>query len=137
MIIMKCPHRKSMLGKNNPMWKGDNVSYRSLHEWIENHKSKPKLCEECHKNPPFDLANISGKYLRDINDYRWLCRSCHMKSDGRLINLLKAKNKYYEGYKSLDPYYENKKIWAKNNREKCIESQRKFKMKHQNIIMGD
>lgn len=37
-------------------------------------------------SPPLDVANISGKYQRDINDFEWLCRKCHMKKDGRINN---------------------------------------------------
>jgi len=79
-----------MRGEKNHQWKGNDVGYCSLHEWIKNHKQKPEFCEECKKKKPYDLANISGIYKRDINDFRWLCRSCHMKSDGRMFN----KDKY-------------------------------------------
>ena len=37
------------------------------------------------KNPPYDLANISQEYRRDVDDFEWLCRSCHMKKDGRIL----------------------------------------------------
>ncbi len=70
--------------ENNYNWKGDNVGMKALHEWIKNHKPKPKFCENCRVKLPYDLANISGKYKRDINDFEWLCRSCHMNKDGRL-----------------------------------------------------
>lgn len=76
--------RLSKLKERNPMWKGDNVGYYSLHEWVKNHLPKPQLCEACNNVPPYDLANISGKYKRDLTDWQWLCRSCHMKSDGRM-----------------------------------------------------
>jgi hypothetical protein len=76
-----------LCGKFNPQWKGDNVKYDALHAWIRRHKIKPTVCEICKIKKPYDLANISGKYKRDINDFQWLCRSCHMKSDGRLNNL--------------------------------------------------
>lgn len=79
--------REKKEGKNNPMWKGDNVGFYSLHRWVERHKPKPKFCKKCNKSPPYDLANISGKYKRDINDFEWICRRCHMKSDGRLDRL--------------------------------------------------
>lgn len=69
--------RYAKIGEKNPMWKGNEVGYFELHNWVKRHKPKPELCEECHKVPPHDLANISGKYLRDINDFRWLCRRCH------------------------------------------------------------
>ncbi len=74
------------LSERNPVWKGDDVGYEALHEWIKTHKQKPKICEECHKEPVYDLANISGEYKRDISDYEWLCRKCHMTKDGRLFN---------------------------------------------------
>ena len=65
----------------NGMWKGDNVGYNSLHEWIRNHKIKSEFCEMCKSNKDTELANISGQYKRDIDDFLWLCRSCHMKFD--------------------------------------------------------
>ena len=68
--------------KNN-QWKGDKVGYIALHAWIRRHKPKSELCEDCKKNKPYDLSNVSGEYKRDINDFKWLCRKCHMKSDGR------------------------------------------------------
>ena len=78
---------ESNLGPKNGMWKGNKVSINKLHAWIRRHKPKPNHCEKCKKAPPYDLANISGQYKRDINDFEWLCRSCHMKSDGRIYNL--------------------------------------------------
>jgi hypothetical protein len=78
-------------GSQNGMWKGDKVGYFSIHDWARKRKPKPNLCENCDQQPPRDLANISGLYLRDINDYRWLCRKCHMRLDGRMKNLKQFK----------------------------------------------
>ena len=71
----------SMLGEKNHNWKGDNIE---VHSWIKRYKPQPILCECCNKRKSYDLANISGKYKRQLNDWEWLCRSCHMKKDGRL-----------------------------------------------------
>ena len=83
--------RKSMLGKNlaenNGMWKGDEVGYYALHNWIRRRIPKPKLCVDCKKVPPYDLTNISQQYKRDVNDFEWLCRKCHQTKDGRLERL--------------------------------------------------
>lgn len=68
----------------NPMWAGDDVSYQALHEWIRNHKDKPVTCEMCNLEKDLDLANISQEYKRDVADWEWLCRKCHMEKDGRL-----------------------------------------------------
>jgi hypothetical protein len=73
---------ESHLGNKSPLWKGDKVGYKRLHAWIRKNKSKPEFCEECNINKPSDVANISGEYKRDINDYRWLCRRCHLIQDG-------------------------------------------------------
>ena len=78
-IIKTQIFKKINNGKNNAMWKGNKVKYRALHEWIQNHKPKSKICENCKINPPYELANISGEYKRDVNDFEWLCRSCHSK----------------------------------------------------------
>jgi len=86
---------REMKGINHPLWKGDNVGYTQLHAWIRTYYPKPKLCEICKKKPPYDLANISGEYKRDINDFRWLCRKCHMKSDGRYDKLKQQKGTHH------------------------------------------
>lgn len=79
----------SLKGEKNGMWKGDNIkSYVALHQWIRRNKPKIELCENCNKKESYDLANISGKYKRDIDDYKWLCRKCHMEEDGRILNLV-------------------------------------------------
>ena len=49
-----------MSGENNPAWKGDDVGYISLHEWIRNRKLKPELCENCNEAAPYDLHNTPG-----------------------------------------------------------------------------
>ena len=79
-------------GKNHHFWKGDDVGYKQLHHWIRTHKIVSEYCEECNKNKPYDIANISGEYKRDVNDFEWLCRSCHMKSNGRIHNLKQYKD---------------------------------------------
>lgn len=76
--------------EKNGMWKGDKVRYGALHDWIKEYKPKSMFCEKCGKvTEKLDCANISGEYKRDISDWRWLCRKCHMESDGRLDKLKK------------------------------------------------
>lgn len=72
------------IGSKNPMWKGNDVKKEGLHQWVKRRLEKPNLCTNCERRKPYDLANISGEYKRDINDYEWVCRSCHMRKDGRL-----------------------------------------------------
>ena len=73
--------------EGNSNWKGVKVGINALHAWVNRHKHKSSLCEKCKVKPPFDLANISQQYKRDLNDFQWLCRKCHMILDGRLERL--------------------------------------------------
>jgi hypothetical protein len=78
-------------GKNaseaNGAWKGDKVGLNALHQWVKRRLKKPERCESCRRISRLDLANSNGKYLRNLTDWNWLCRKCHMESDGRLNNL--------------------------------------------------
>lgn len=80
-------------GETNSNWKGKGVKYTGIHEFVRRHLAKPELCEKCNEVPPYDLANISGQYSRDLNDWQWLCRKCHMKDDGRLEKFYKMSSK--------------------------------------------
>lgn len=71
-------------GERNGQWKGDDVSYSALHDYIKYHLPKPTQCSDCGLDKPLDLANISQEYKRDLSDWEWLCRTCHMTKDGRL-----------------------------------------------------
>jgi hypothetical protein len=82
-------NRRSYKNEDNPNWKGDDVGYSSLHLYIRKNKLKPNKCEECDKTTKrLELANISGKYKRNINDYKYLCVVCHKKFDGNWDNFL-------------------------------------------------
>jgi len=59
----------------------NNASYSAIHTWIRNHKPKVEFCEICGEAPPREIANKSGECLRDINDYWWVCFSCHKQLD--------------------------------------------------------
>ncbi len=83
--------KTNMTGNNYALKK--NAGYKAIHLWIRKHKPRPKFCEECGKNKPQEVANISGEYKRDINDYKWWCSKCHRHLDGTVDNLLKYRNK--------------------------------------------
>ena len=87
---------KANTGKNNGMWKGNKIGFQALHGWIKTNHKNPDLCQICKKVPPYDLANINPKYnpktyTRNIKNWEWLCRKCHMEKDGRMKNLKQYK----------------------------------------------
>lgn len=79
-------------GHNPHNFKEKGYGYTAIHKWLSYHYTKTGICKRCGKNTKIDpkkkfrkqprtqWANISGKYLRDINDYEELCISCHVKS---------------------------------------------------------
>ena len=57
------------------------IKYTNTHKWIRHHKDKAKYCVICNEKRKLQLANISGDYKKDINDYLWLCQDCHLLFD--------------------------------------------------------
>ncbi len=88
-----CSKRCASSGENSPSWAGDKVGKVQVHAWIKRHFNKPDKCDNCGSKTKLDLANKSNLYKRDINDWAWLCRKCHMKSDGRLEAFLSHSDK--------------------------------------------
>ena len=81
-------HARQWAGKRNEEtahWKGDSVGYTGLHDWVRREKGSPMSCERCAKSGGnshnYHWANISGKYLRDLDDFMRLCVSCHKLFD--------------------------------------------------------
>ena len=80
------------LSERNPMWKGDNVGYNQLHKWVRTRLIGSRsgltqffICQSdgCQR-PAAHVANITGVYNRDLNNWRLLCIKCHYKLDKRL-----------------------------------------------------
>lgn len=78
-------------GEKHYAWKGDAVGYSAVHTWIRKLLPETNICIRCGKQGKTDLANKSGKYLRNISDWERLCRKCHMTEDGRLENTKKTR----------------------------------------------
>lgn len=73
----------SMKRKNekHPLWKGDAVKYRALHQWVRKNKPKSITCEQCNQIKKLQLANKIGIYNRQFENWLWLCPPCHYKLD--------------------------------------------------------
>lgn len=92
MKTAKPDNRNLPTGAKHGNWKGDSVSYGALHDYIKYYKPKPEACSNCGEKPKrLDLANISQTYKRDLDDWEWLCRRCHMIKDGRMNNLRRGR----------------------------------------------
>ncbi len=79
------PNPHKMFADENHKWKGDDVGYYGLHNWIRRQLGKPNKCESCGSDSlrprQYHWANKSGKYKRDLFDWIRLCVSCHKEYD--------------------------------------------------------
>ena len=117
----------SKLNGKNPMWKGDNVGYKQLHEWVRRRLPKPDICK-CGERKPIDLAN-KGVYDRNLKNWEWLCRRCHMEKDGRLKRFLGSRTGFKKGntsYKLRVDLKGEKHPLSKLNKEKVLEIRSKY-----------
>lgn len=62
-------------------WKGENVKYSGLHMWVRKHLGKAVECSVCGSRSYVDWANISHSYKRNLEDWKQMCRSCHLIYD--------------------------------------------------------
>lgn len=72
-------------------WKGSEVGYKGLHLWIRKHLEKPKFCKKCNLAEPKEVANLDGKYTRDLKTWKWLCVRCHRFLDGHVARFIKLR----------------------------------------------
>ena|SRR3990167_2868482 len=82
-------------GDKNGRWKGDDVGYYALHDWVRSKAGIPKVCKHCGGTNKVQWANMSGKYKRDLTDWMTLCYWCHRKYDFPERPPCKCGKKYY------------------------------------------
>lgn len=73
--------------EDTPKWKGDNVGYFGIHDWLTKHYGQPIGCEVCGLDDPnrqYYWANLSGAYTRDRFDFKRMCPPCHKKYDNKM-----------------------------------------------------
>ena len=81
-------------------FQGTPAEYRALHYWVSKQLGKPRECWECGTTDAtyYDWSNVSGLYLKDLSDWRRLCRRCHLIADGpRLRGKQKTEPVTYNG----------------------------------------
>lgn len=71
--------------------------YDNLHKWVRKNKPASKTCEYCGEERYLELANLSGEYHKDINDFKWLCVPCHRILDDHISAVRRAAAKRRAG----------------------------------------
>jgi len=89
---------RARVGELHPNWKGDDVGYCGLHDWLKKNEGSANKCEnlDCSKDgkKKFAWANITGIYKRERKHWAMLCVTCHNRYDKKKIKL-NINNKIY------------------------------------------
>lgn len=67
----------------SPLWKGDDVAYKTLHAWVRRHKGDPEICVDCGSFENLEWSNTNGEYARRLSDFAGRCVPCHRQFDRR------------------------------------------------------
>jgi hypothetical protein len=91
-LIDKYLTKKSEEVRLYPNFPGTLQEYKKLHKWVRKNFTKPGSCEHCGTQVAkrYDWATIENRYTKERDDWEYLCRSCHVKSDGRINQLKKG-----------------------------------------------
>lgn len=85
--------RPELSSEKHPGWKGDMAGYSSIHDWVKRRINRSNICEQCGIDDKkikqshgtvisyLHLANISGEYKRQVDDWIFLCPKCHSALD--------------------------------------------------------
>ena len=109
---------KPRYGENNNFWKGDDVGYIALHQWIWRNAPKPKdrSCQMCHQVPFREAANITGILNREFKNWAWFCRKCHKLFDN-IIERNFTPHRKENCQKYLKPFFFTKDNYPKVERD--------------------
>ncbi len=77
--------KKVLRGDKHGFWKGDEVGYTAIHDWIKKLKgfAKDGICSMKDRTCKGILgwSNKSRQYKRDVKDWEILCKSHHTRYD--------------------------------------------------------
>jgi hypothetical protein len=77
--------RPHMQSSNSSKWKGSDAKYKAIHMWVGRHKGAARThkCTYC-DNMATQWSNIDHKYRRNLDDYKPVCKKCHIEFDAKL-----------------------------------------------------
>jgi hypothetical protein len=80
---------KAKVGELNPKWKGKSIIWKlSGNQRAVRMYTSIGECQECGERPALDRHHKDGDTTNnEPENVLFLCRSCHMKADGRMKNL--------------------------------------------------
>ena len=58
--------------------------YQRMHKWARRNVPRPDICPVCGEKPVRDIHNLSKEYKKNVKDWMWLCKSCHLRNEIRV-----------------------------------------------------
>jgi len=83
------------LADRNSNWKGDKAGKEAIHDWITRRLPRPANCPNCGSLEFIELSCKDHIYCRDLNQWSWLCRSCHSIIDKKIKNILEGQRRFF------------------------------------------
>ena len=109
-----------------PNFKGTKAEYARLHRWVGKNFATPAECDHCETQEAkqYDWASIEDRYTESREDWEYLCRSCHIKSDGRINQLNKGGGEKWAGWNHTEEskakmkanHWSTKRAWIPRER---------------------
>ena len=99
------------------------VRLSTIHDYIRKLKPKPDLCPICCNNEKLELSSIGHGYTKNLEDWMYLCRSCHTVLDRTISEKSVKKSTVTDAKRSVDaassPSRHIHKWTYKNGRDRC------------------
>lgn len=82
-VKMSESHRKRLKDHQYTDPLKTRTAYIDVHKWVQRYKGRAKFCEHCltREDRMYHWANVSGHYLRELDDWVRLCVPCHRQYD--------------------------------------------------------
>jgi len=55
--------------------------YNKVHCWVRRRILPQKHCTICNEDKKLEIASVSGNYIKSIEEFFLLCKSCHQLYD--------------------------------------------------------
>lgn len=85
--------------KGNPNWKANSINKNTGHIRARRKFHQKENCNFCGKAKAERHHQDGNPMNNNKDNIIWLCRSCHMKEDGRILNI--GKRRHYEQMRTL------------------------------------
>lgn len=82
--------KKGLIPRNKGVFCNSN---KGVHNWIKATAGHPEKCKLCGSTKNLEWSNKTHTYKKELSDWQFLCRKCHMSYDKKVLGV--RKNEIY------------------------------------------